>query len=189
MQMTWSTYRNPTDQVIEFEIGTLPGSPPDLYRVEPGGVIDGPANYVKVFARHGLVLCEAKPADESTPAPSPSSDERGPGPTIEEWVDAGYPAAKYPPDGYDEVPSPGLTAYRQTGSLQVDSPNSTAAEEIAAELEAAKEAAATPGPDLFENEPEPEPEPELEPEPLSEPKAKAPKSRSKSKAKAKKDDE
>jgi hypothetical protein len=159
--MQMSIYRNPTSHLIEFDIGTRPGSPPDHYKVEPGDVTEGPANYAKAFARQGLVECESKPADESAPAPSPSSDERGPSPTIEQWVDAGYPAAKYPPDGYDEVPSPGLTRYRQTGSL--------------AEPE--------PEPEL-PSEPEPEVEVRSKPEPQPEPEVKKP-SKSKSKAKGK----
>lgn len=34
------------------------------------------------------------------------------GPTIEEYVQHGYPAANYPPTGYAEVDSPGLQAFR-----------------------------------------------------------------------------
>lgn len=34
------------------------------------------------------------------------------GPTIEEYVAAGYAASSYPPSGYEAVPSDGLTAYR-----------------------------------------------------------------------------
>jgi hypothetical protein len=44
-------------------------------------------------------------------------------PTIEEWVAAGYLPENYPPSGFDEVPSPGLTAYRQqqqTASIGAD---------------------------------------------------------------------
>lgn len=34
------------------------------------------------------------------------------GPTFELWTSRGYPAAGYPPEGYAELPSEGLTAYR-----------------------------------------------------------------------------
>jgi hypothetical protein len=39
------------------------------------------------------------------------------GPTIEQWVGAGYPAAQYPPDGFAERPSPALTYFRETGIM------------------------------------------------------------------------
>jgi hypothetical protein len=35
------------------------------------------------------------------------------GPTLEEWESAGYLAENYPPEGYAEVFSPGLVAYRR----------------------------------------------------------------------------
>lgn len=35
------------------------------------------------------------------------------GPTIEEWTNAGYQAENYPPEGYAEVFSPGLVAFRR----------------------------------------------------------------------------
>lgn len=34
------------------------------------------------------------------------------GPTFEEWVQAGYSPDNYPPAGYPEIPSPGLTEFR-----------------------------------------------------------------------------
>lgn len=37
------------------------------------------------------------------------------GPTLEEYVKAGYSAENYPPTGYAEVPSPGLDEYRRKG--------------------------------------------------------------------------
>lgn len=44
------------------------------------------------------------------------------GPTIETWVEAGYPPQNYPPDGWAETPSPGLTAFRETGVMPMDLP-------------------------------------------------------------------
>lgn len=34
------------------------------------------------------------------------------GPTLEKWVEAGYLPENYPPDGYAELDSPALTAYK-----------------------------------------------------------------------------
>ena len=34
------------------------------------------------------------------------------GPTLEEWMTAGYPAEAYPPTDFAETPSPGLTSFR-----------------------------------------------------------------------------
>jgi hypothetical protein len=34
------------------------------------------------------------------------------GPTFEQFVAAGYKPEDYPPDGYDEIPSPGLEEFR-----------------------------------------------------------------------------
>lgn len=41
------------------------------------------------------------------------------GPTLEEYLDAGYQAANYPPAGWAEKPSDGLTLFRTTGQLPV----------------------------------------------------------------------
>lgn len=41
------------------------------------------------------------------------------GPTLEEYIAAGYKAEGYPPSGYAEKPSEGLTLYRTTGQLPV----------------------------------------------------------------------
>lgn len=37
------------------------------------------------------------------------------GPTLEQFVSAGYAPEQYPPQGYAEVPSPALTKFRSTG--------------------------------------------------------------------------
>lgn len=34
------------------------------------------------------------------------------GPTLEKWLEAGYLAENYPPEGYGELDSPALTAYK-----------------------------------------------------------------------------
>lgn len=36
------------------------------------------------------------------------------GPTLEKWVEAGYSADAYPPDGYAELDSPALQVYKTT---------------------------------------------------------------------------
>lgn len=63
------------------------------------------------------------------------------GPTIEKWQDAGYPPDFYPPQGWAEVPSEGLTAYRQK---QAD-------EALAAEIAAIEAAKAPPMPTAVVN--------------------------------------
>lgn len=40
------------------------------------------------------------------------------GPTIEEYVAAGYVADNYPPDGFAAVESEGLSRYLETGSIE-----------------------------------------------------------------------
>lgn len=42
-----------------------------------------------------------------------------PGPTLEAFVKAGYPAASYPMPGFAEVQSPMLKRYRATGSIEL----------------------------------------------------------------------
>jgi hypothetical protein len=37
---------------------------------------------------------------------------RADGPTLEKWLEAGYLAENYPPEGYGELDSPALTAYK-----------------------------------------------------------------------------
>jgi hypothetical protein len=44
--------------------------------------------------------------------PRNADGKRTNGPTIEEWVKAGYRPEHYPPGDYAEKPSPGLDAYR-----------------------------------------------------------------------------
>jgi len=48
-----ATYWNAGPGPVEFSIGTLPGHPPDVYRCEPGGTVEGPANYREAFLRLG----------------------------------------------------------------------------------------------------------------------------------------
>ncbi len=49
--------------------------------------------------------------------PAPTGTLLAGGPTLEDYVAAGYDAATYPPQGYAEVPSPGLAAYRATATV------------------------------------------------------------------------
>lgn len=55
----------------------------------------------------------SKPAIPAKPPEPPRNAEglRLDGPTLEMHVAAGYPADKYPPEGYASKPSPGLTVY------------------------------------------------------------------------------
>lgn len=45
--------------------------------------------------------------------PAPAAAPQPHSPTFEEYVAAGYLPENYPPAGYEEVPSDGLTAYRE----------------------------------------------------------------------------
>lgn len=62
--------------------------------------------------------------------PDPQESRRADGPTIEEYVKAGYLAHNYPPRGYAERPSPALDAYR----LWRDNPHDAALHQHAADL-------------------------------------------------------
>ncbi len=67
-----------------------------------------------------------------TPEPEPQLNAEGlklGGPTLEEFIKRGYTADRYPPAGWAEVPSAGLTAYRKE-----------LAEKAAAEVKAKEEA-------------------------------------------------
>lgn len=72
------------------------------------------------------------PMDAGTTADTtvPVNDDvlRTDGPTLEDYVAAGYRAEDYPPPGYAEVPSEGLTAFRsqQTGEGPTDAIDRTA---------------------------------------------------------------
>ena len=64
--------------------------------VSPGDHFDMDAGYVKDMVAWGMIEDPALTA----------------GPTFEEWTAAGYAPESYPPKGYPEKPSAGLTAYR-----------------------------------------------------------------------------
>lgn len=49
-------FRNPGSSPIEVKIGELPGDPPHVYRCEPGGEAQWPANYEGIFVRAGMVV-------------------------------------------------------------------------------------------------------------------------------------
>jgi len=58
--------------------------------------------------------------DKSLPTDEPPDPPlREDGPTLEEFIAAGYKAEAYPPKGYAPVPSPGLTTYRLNQANQV----------------------------------------------------------------------
>lgn len=81
------------------------------------------------------------------PASASKTPTKGEGkkssPTIEQFVAAGYAADKYPPEGFDLVESPGLKAYRETGTVppelvEVERKKRQAKAEAEAKKEAAK---------------------------------------------------
>lgn len=117
--------------------------------------------------------------------PYDAEGKRLDGPTIEEWMKAGYPADRYPPFDYAEKPSPGLTAFRkqqQEEAVAAQKAQEEAAalaadmakkeEEAAAEKAAAEEAAkevvveptpvAPPAPEPIPSELPPPPAPVVE---------------------------
>lgn len=64
------------------------------------------------------------------------------GPTFEEYIGKGYPAASYPPPGYTEVDSPALREYRAAQALAVAAEDAARRVADAAEVAAAEKAAA-----------------------------------------------
>lgn len=60
-------------------------------------------------ARATQVLTYTRRKEGETPL---KQNLRTDGPTLEKWVEAGYPKHAYPPDGYAELDSPALTAYK-----------------------------------------------------------------------------
>lgn len=75
-------------------------------------------------------------ADAGAPAGGGTS-LRDDGPTIEEWVAAGYLPENYPPDGYAERRSDGLKAFKKNGKIPP-----ALVEKARAELDARRQAEA-----------------------------------------------
>jgi len=68
-------------------------------------------------------------------APTPALDENGlrlDGPTIEGFVAAGYKPENYPPSGYAEKQSPGLTEFKKSQGAAPNAGSSTSPTEGAA---------------------------------------------------------
>lgn len=63
-------------------------------------------------ARFGNVSQGAAPKPETKPEENPGQGLKQNGPTLEEWVGAGYQAADYPPAGYAERDTEGLKSFR-----------------------------------------------------------------------------
>lgn len=82
-------FRHPSPSAVSVTHGDA------LYEVEDG-VIDCPA---ELGAAHGWKAV-------------PNGADPANGPTFEEYVGRGYRPENYPPQGYDEKPSGGLTAFR-----------------------------------------------------------------------------
>lgn len=69
-------------------------------------------DYLEKLIKQGVI--EVNFSDKAPP--EPQLNEQGlklGGPTLEEFMKRGYPADRYPPAGWAEVPSAGLTAYRK----------------------------------------------------------------------------
>jgi hypothetical protein len=60
-------------------------------------------------ARATQVLNYTRRKEGETPL---KTNLRTDGPTLEKWLEAGYPPDKYPPEGYAELDSPALTGYK-----------------------------------------------------------------------------
>jgi hypothetical protein len=79
MKTVMVKYRNLNEQAITFSIGNAPGEAPTVYKVEGGGEVEGPENYVEAFKRAGLVLSSEHPARPAAPgvvkAPEPKAPE------------------------------------------------------------------------------------------------------------------
>jgi hypothetical protein len=99
-------------------------APQDLHFVINGVVFDVPVGgeceiedgQEWVFESRGLPLKRVEhvaSAAELERAPELRAD----GPTLEEYVLAGYKAENYPPEGYAEKPSPGLDHFRENGGI------------------------------------------------------------------------
>lgn len=67
----------------------------------------------------GRVRAEAEATAVAQAALAQSSKLALGGPTIEQWVEQGYAAGVYPPDGYAEVPSEALEYYKEHGEMPV----------------------------------------------------------------------
>jgi hypothetical protein len=64
------------------------------------------------WVKMGVVEVLGVAASYDRPIPHDKDGLRLDGPTLEEWVKAGYPAENYPPETYAEKPSAGLTKFR-----------------------------------------------------------------------------
>lgn len=69
MRCPLAVYRNAGDSPIDLRIGELPGEPPYVYQAEPGGTVEGPANYERLFVSAGFVL-EKRIGDGELKAPT-----------------------------------------------------------------------------------------------------------------------
>lgn len=91
----------------------------EVYRtgdVLPWKEIGVPQSIAESLFRHRRISHFAS-GDLSQEAKTEYSGVRSDGPTIETWIATGYPATAYPPSGYVAIPSPGLTAFMETGEV------------------------------------------------------------------------
>ncbi len=114
-------------------------SPDGKWVVQEGkedGRLLGPAG-AQIPMSQAVALGLAKPKEDPK---SPPVDEKGmrlDGPTLEEYVKAGYKPEHYPPEGYAEKDSPALQELRASQEAEKKS----AAEKAEAEKDAAEKAA------------------------------------------------
>lgn len=69
-------------------------------------------DYLEKLVKQGVIEIEYSKTPDREPALNEQGLKLG-GPTLEEFMKRGYPADRYPPAGWAEVPSAGLTAYRK----------------------------------------------------------------------------
>ena len=93
--------------------------------------------YLEGYLKAGIIDVKFS----ETPAPAPQLNADGlklGGPTLEAFIQAGYTADRYPPAGYAEVPSAGLTAHRKKLELAREEEARGKAMAEAAEISARK---------------------------------------------------
>lgn len=69
-----AVYANQGTKQITLKIGNGPGEPPNVYKVDGGGEVEGPLNYREAFKRGGFEFVRAVAADEERTSPAPDAD-------------------------------------------------------------------------------------------------------------------
>lgn len=105
---------NETDRVI-----TVRFDGKDAYPIQPGLNRDIPVTFADLAKAQNPQTVRKATRDELD-----ADAELTHGPTFEEYIAAGYPADKYPPQGYAERDSEGLRAYRAAVATRAESADS-----------------------------------------------------------------